>query len=195
LSRWQHAEMAGNVVGVAMVGALHARGSASGDADRSGSARARAGDELEVWGGEAQEGARGKARRRITAHQRPTPRRRRWSTPLLQTPSTQNSVVSQLNSVFVSIPSIHKHVITRTSSRNLEATGQEGRRRCTILSHRRDSRPGAGRRRYARSLAQRIRGLPRHTPASEWKHSARGGDTGHTAHRSLQATPGLSYKL
>ena len=42
--------MAGDVVGVAMVGALHARGSASGDADRSRSARARAGDELEVCG-------------------------------------------------------------------------------------------------------------------------------------------------
>ena len=48
--------MAGNVVGVAMVGALHARGSASGDADRSRSARARAGDELEVWGGKHKKG-------------------------------------------------------------------------------------------------------------------------------------------
>ena len=48
--------MAGNVVGVAMVGALHARGSASGDADRSGSARARAGDELEVWRGKHKKG-------------------------------------------------------------------------------------------------------------------------------------------
>ena len=48
--------MAGNVVGVAMVGAPHARGSASGDADRSRSARARAGDELEVWGGKHKKG-------------------------------------------------------------------------------------------------------------------------------------------
>ena len=48
--------MVGNVVGVAMVGALRARGSASGDAERSGSARARAGDELEVWGGEHNKG-------------------------------------------------------------------------------------------------------------------------------------------
>jgi hypothetical protein len=48
--------MAGNVVGVAMVGALRARGSASGDADRSRSARARAGDEVEVWGGKHKKG-------------------------------------------------------------------------------------------------------------------------------------------
>ena len=42
--------MAGNVVGVAMVEALRASGSASDDADRSGSTRARAGGELEVRG-------------------------------------------------------------------------------------------------------------------------------------------------
>ena len=47
------------MVGVAMVEALRAGGSASGDADRSGSACGRAGGELEVRGVGVQEGARG----------------------------------------------------------------------------------------------------------------------------------------
>ncbi len=41
--------MAANVVDVAMVGAMCAGGNASGDAHRSGSALAGAGEELEVW--------------------------------------------------------------------------------------------------------------------------------------------------
>jgi hypothetical protein len=51
--------MAEDMVGVAMVEALRAGGSASGDADRSGSACGRAGGELEVRGVGVQEGARG----------------------------------------------------------------------------------------------------------------------------------------
>ena len=43
-------------MGVATVGALRAGGSASGDADRSKSARARAGDEVEVCGGKHKKG-------------------------------------------------------------------------------------------------------------------------------------------
>ena len=85
--------MAGNVVGVAMVGALRAGGSASDDADRSAVGISGAGEELEVRGQKRKKGQGAQAGRRNPTHQRPSSRRRRWSTPSICTHATEASDV------------------------------------------------------------------------------------------------------